>query len=510
MRQITILLLLLCLFECAKAEVVIQGKLTNIKVVENLYYHEPIDGFSNLTHNPKKIFLSTDSTFRIEFFIKKAGFIYLRLPETIMALFVRPNDTVSFTAHYILDTIQHRYNFRSAVYEGDNAKGHEVYCSNKAYSSLKDFLLKDIFLRKNNTVTNFFAACRFTLSLLLQPFDSLYRHQDISTDYYKTIIADISGSYVWNIMNLFGFLTKTKERINNKAINKELFNAVAANNDLFSKPYYDSLRLLIYRYFDPFDPYLLHSLIGPGLTDYYCQDLYEGIIKNDLPYDNSFSNFNKHNRHYGYLRGRFLEKLWAGQLYWDMSTEPDEDKLKTSYKMFSTYFPTSSFLPILQERLSDALGDNALVVSMSKDITVLETKQYNTLQELVKENFKSQYVFVDLWATWCTPCIQEFIYKNELKTFLNDKNIKLLYLSIDEVSTAAKWKSFINSKQLYGTHFFATEAFIADMKQQLYKGSNVTIPRYVLLNHNGGILDADLPRPSDLKALKEKIQSLIR
>mgnify|MGYP003577682403 FL=1 len=88
---------------------------------------------------------------------------------------------------------------------------------------------------------------------------------------------------------------------------------------------------------------------------------------------------------------------------------------------------------------------------------------------------------------------------------MDEMNIQLLYISIDENMSYQKWSEYVQSKKLFGTHYLATASFIANIQEKLYNGKDITIPRYLLINREGKIIEQDLPRPSEMEALKKSI-----
>jgi thiol-disulfide isomerase/thioredoxin len=118
------------------------------------------------------------------------------------------------------------------------------------------------------------------------------------------------------------------------------------------------------------------------------------------------------------------------------------------------------------------------------------------------EDLKGKYAYIDVWATWCGPCKAEIPALKELEKDYHGKNIQFVSMSIDDDRThkgswdLAKqdWKDMVADKELGGIQIFAPKGwktkFIEDYK---IKG----IPRFILIDPNGNIVDASAPRPSD-------------
>jgi thiol-disulfide isomerase/thioredoxin len=100
-------------------------------------------------------------------------------------------------------------------------------------------------------------------------------------------------------------------------------------------------------------------------------------------------------------------------------------------------------------------------------------------------------VYIDVWATWCGPCRMEIPYYEKLKDKYKNKNIHFLSISVDENTEG--WKKFIKEKSMKGNQFIAIGNFDSDIA----RGYNIRgIPRFILIDKEGKILDANAPRPS--------------
>ena len=130
-------------------------------------------------------------------------------------------------------------------------------------------------------------------------------------------------------------------------------------------------------------------------------------------------------------------------------------------------------------------------------------------KEVSLQDFKGKTVYVDIWATWCAPCIRELPHYEKLKAkYQNNKNIVFASVSID--SQEKKWRDFVTSKQssgeMSGIQLLNTDAYKPGGISNIYdiKG----IPRFLLIDKQGNIITTYAPRPSS-KELEELLQDYV-
>ncbi|MFC2109902.1 TlpA family protein disulfide reductase [Bacteroidota bacterium] len=121
-------------------------------------------------------------------------------------------------------------------------------------------------------------------------------------------------------------------------------------------------------------------------------------------------------------------------------------------------------------------------------------------------DFKGKYVYIDVWATWCAPCKQQIPYIKQLEKDLHGKNIQFVSISMDKPKDHKKWKKFIKDQQLTGVQLFSDNAFDTRIARD-YKID--AIPRFLLFDPEGRIIDARAKRPSDPR-LKEQLEKLLK
>ena len=120
-------------------------------------------------------------------------------------------------------------------------------------------------------------------------------------------------------------------------------------------------------------------------------------------------------------------------------------------------------------------------------------------------DFKGKIIYIDVWATWCGPCVTEIPSTIEFQKSLQGNN-DVVFLNVSVDKNVEAWKNkVIKEKEWEGIHI------ILNRKQYDSLAINyrlVGIPQYILIDQNGIIANAKAPRPSSPKALKEEIGKL--
>ncbi|WCT10679.1 TlpA family protein disulfide reductase [Mucilaginibacter jinjuensis] len=116
-------------------------------------------------------------------------------------------------------------------------------------------------------------------------------------------------------------------------------------------------------------------------------------------------------------------------------------------------------------------------------------------------DLKGKVVVVDVWATWCGPCRQETPYMRKLADEMKGQDVAFISMSVDKVKDHDKWKQMLVDEKMTWIQLFATEN---NDFSKYYKVA--TIPRFIVFDKAGKIVNVDAPRPSDpeLKKLLEK------
>lgn len=117
-------------------------------------------------------------------------------------------------------------------------------------------------------------------------------------------------------------------------------------------------------------------------------------------------------------------------------------------------------------------------------------------------DLKGKYVYIDIWATWCGPCLREIPSLKKIEKQFHGKNIEFVSISVDEgrgykgdaAAAYQGWKKMVADRELGGMQLIADNGFRSSFIQD-YKING--IPRFILLDPQGNIVDANAPRPSN-------------
>ena len=110
-------------------------------------------------------------------------------------------------------------------------------------------------------------------------------------------------------------------------------------------------------------------------------------------------------------------------------------------------------------------------------------------------SLKGKYVLIDLWASWCYPCRQQYPAFIALEEKMKDKAIHFVSISCDTYDW--RWKGALQNGKMKGIQWMMKDL-------HFNKRFNVGgIPRYILLDKQSRILDLNVIRPTDPKLEKQ-------
>ncbi len=129
--------------------------------------------------------------------------------------------------------------------------------------------------------------------------------------------------------------------------------------------------------------------------------------------------------------------------------------------------------------------------------------------------YSGQVILIDMWATWCKPCKEEFEHVDRFDKFVEKHNVAKIYMSTDTKERDFSWRRLVKTKKLKGDHLRMSPELKKEIRSDFGwidedgKG-HFTIPLYVIVNAKGQIVNPDAPRPSSTGALKKALKRALK
>ncbi len=211
------------------------------------------------------------------------------------------------------------------------------------------------------------------------------------------------------------------------------------------------------------------------------------------------------------LRGDNLEYALACFLYDDIFQEEYSKDIPSLYSQFVSLFPNSSYMDVLTPGISKT---EAMYGSQEVDsrINIVSYEAVPKTFEDIMRPFAGKVVYIDIWATWCAPCLKMFSHLDHLKEKTDDsKEIAFFYISLDQDRDHEKWKKMTNYYGLYGYHYRVNKETAKIIYSTLgNSGGMLSIPRYVIVDKSGKIAFANAASPSEAEEVIKQLKTLIK
>lgn len=402
-----------------------------------------------------------------------------------LIIFYEQNDSISFKINE-----DENHNF-SVTFNGKNSKGLN-YLNNE-----NPFTFKNNFLQLYNIIEHSISIEEVVLKIknqknnLLLPFKDFYVEKEISSDFYKSIelYAD-SHILLFSVMCLEDFL-----RIENNKNKTKL-----STNDL--KKIINNLNSI----YDPFNLKYskIKSLAYFENISNKSRFIEEGIIKG-LKNDIGLWNFGSGKSYYDYAPTKLQEELLVNAIATNYSDNTINYETFLKYKEI---FPESIYIPFLENYFKSIhfINDYSFIkYEKNQALGNLDTTIYKSFVELISEKFSKKNVFIDVWATYCAPCKEQFKFNEELHSFLRNNDIEILYISLDSEKNSNKWLNDVKDYKLYGNHYLATSKIMNELKDFLNENEPLLIPRYFIINKKGELVLPSTKKPSEKEDLYKQI-----
>jgi thiol-disulfide isomerase/thioredoxin len=261
------------------------------------------------------------------------------------------------------------------------------------------------------------------------------------------------------------------------------FDFVDSIENNFANFGYEVINTDIYQLLDSYRDYLIQRLIGSDSANkgYSLNQLNSAIMNSH--HNTIFRQMVLGNYYYKKLSGNYLTAFDDSKKLLDSIIQ--EPFLREPLFYFYNDLKRNSENP--------EFASNAILDKMGFEGKVL-------LDSVIADN-KGKVLFVDLWATWCGPCIEEMKVSKEFMPRFEGKDIEFIFLCVN--STEENWKTTLSRMKIGGKHYFCNNSQSRDIRQALGVEG---IPHYLIINKNGYIVES---KSSNLARSLHKIDKLL-
>jgi thiol-disulfide isomerase/thioredoxin len=256
----------------------------------------------------------------------------------------------------------------------------------------------------------------------------------------------------------------------------------------------------------------------------------------DIPYDRRL--FKSYSRDYGMVLGFNYEHQIAGSI-WEKNSDSNKDSVDNVFpiilskavdtlgipefakdfylaKMLLSYFGTNLSGPAVEEVY--AQWQTQYPESDFKDIVAEAYQNMSSLapgepaplilgidaegQDFSTEQLRDQVIYIDVWATWCSSCVEKIPKMYALQEeFADQSQIRFLFVSIDK--DLDRWRNYLSELPTEALHINAGNT---GLYQDYMLGG---IPHYILIDASGNIYKSNAPAP-DSPEIKGILKELIK
>lgn len=212
-------------------------------------------------------------------------------------------------------------------------------------------------------------------------------------------------------------------------------------------------------------------------------------------------------RYRKFFTGDNLQYMQAQLIYEDEFQGSKTPSIPQLYETYRAEFPNSPFLNVLEPGVKENLRfQNSRITD--KDYHILTCDSTITSLEDAVKPFKGKVVYIDVWATWCGPCLKEFQYLPTLKEKAHNMDVVYLYISIDRPEERKKWEKTIAYHQLKGYHLLVNEKLGKSLYTELGNERQILgIPCFVIIDKTGKIVIRHAAAPSEPEKVIEQLST---
>ncbi|NDI98991.1 redoxin domain-containing protein [Flavobacterium sp. LaA7.5] len=182
--------------------------------------------------------------------------------------------------------------------------------------------------------------------------------------------------------------------------------------------------------------------------------------------------------------GSFKDKMLFKQLKKSMEEASDKKERDSLAVLYADNFSNKRYTDIIlyRKQIIEKLAKGKQAPLF--DAITINNKPVNLA------DLRGKYVAIDVWATWCAPCKYQSPYFEKFAVKYKNENIQFVAVSTDDKMDDWYVEAKSKSKSVLQLHI--------NNKNEFSKNYNVTgIPRFILIDPEGNLVNAEMPFPDD-------------
>lgn len=422
-----------------------------------------------------------------------------------MYLAVVPGDSIHL--EFDIENRDH-YRYIPCQFSGSNSEGHNRFYRYDFFPGNKFDDLREI-LSRNTTSPNMTSSILKEIGQQTAPFDSLFFTKKISNAYYNLVSKSIQSLLVAETLRKLNDQSVKAIRVTNSVrleVSESLVKATKMKDSDISQC-------------------MLGEITKRTLLSFFQMKEAGGNDMYNIVHDSTIK-YKGRNFYFQYYLFRYYgvenEEYFLGNAILGFhGVGVSKDTMRDAVEYYYLKYPDNEYATAIKKILgssnekqskNDVWKPAGKSKSFGNSIVYLDNA--GALHDLNKVNefpqLKNGIVYVDLWATWCRPCLAEMELNYQVDSLLATIGGKRLYISIDEQSAVPKWNEIIEKKDLGGYHVLAGNKLRKYLDKEFgFAGGSITIPYYIVVK-DGQIVFKNAYRPSEFEMLKGQLINLAK
>ncbi|TAH09150.1 MAG: hypothetical protein EAZ12_06860 [Sphingobacteriia bacterium] len=396
----------------------------------------------NIEDGQRKIVTDSNSSFKISFPLSQAN--YFRIGRNI--LYLSPSDQIRLTIDYL--------NPQKALFDGTHSI-ENTYLKNTPYPKQGSYLEAEDGIQ--STIPS-------TIEYVLKQYNNRNKEllaikEEVDSKFFRLELARCNADLINSLSNISFYYTYVKK------IRKD------------SLPYYkkqiDSLTVPLIK------KYSINFLQAENLQLVVYRNILGILIKyqpNGTKKKKKIQDWIKCNE----IKDKALS----------LENKNEINALKKEAIQVKTITYKNALIKTIDELTKINVGDKA------KDFILTDF----TGNKVSLSAFKNKVIYLDFWATWCGPCIQNRPYLDSMiHLFKDNKDLVVLSISIDDDKD--QWMAYLKKKNIYKYEYIVDRNNLQDYHI-------VSIPRMILIDKAFKIVNLNALPPNS-KGLQGLLMKLI-